>query len=76
LPHFEQAIRIQPTVPELHYSHSVALRQVGQTEQAEAAYKRYAQLARQRGAEPLPNRAANPDNRPGATTTSATRRRD
>jgi tetratricopeptide (TPR) repeat protein len=76
LPHFEEAIRIQPTVPELHYSHSVALRQVGQTEQAEAAYKRYAQLARRRGAEPLPNRASNPDNRPGATTTSATRRRD
>ena len=68
LPHFEHAIRIQPTVPELHYSHSVALRQLGQTAQAEAAYKRYAELARRQGAEPLPNRAAKPDNRPGATT--------
>jgi len=74
LPHFEEAIRIQPTVPELHYSHSVALRQAGQAELADAAYKRYAELARRRGVEPLPNHAVNPDNRPrgAATTTTGT----
>ena len=68
LPHFEHAIRIQPTVPELHYSHSIALRQLSQNEEADAAYKRYAELARRRGTKPLPNRAPNPDNRPGAAT--------
>jgi tetratricopeptide (TPR) repeat protein len=72
LPHFAEAVRLEPDVPELHYSYSVALRQTGQAEQSELAYKRYAELARRRGAEPLPNRAANPDNRPGATTTTTT----
>jgi tetratricopeptide (TPR) repeat protein len=68
LPNFAQAVRLQPDVPELHYSYSVALRQTGQAEQSEAAYQRYAELARRRGATPLPNRAAKPDNRPRATT--------
>jgi Flp pilus assembly protein TadD len=64
LPHFAAAIRNEPNVPELHYSYSLALRQAGQIEQADLAYRRYSELARQRGATPLPNDAGKPDNRP------------
>ncbi|MEA2708884.1 MAG: hypothetical protein QOF78_1485 [Phycisphaerales bacterium] len=65
LPHFAEAIRLEPNVPELHYSYSVALRQTGQADEADLAYKRYSELARQQGAKPLPMRATNPDNRSG-----------
>jgi Flp pilus assembly protein TadD len=63
LPHFAEAIRIEPDVPELHYSYSKALRQSGQIKAADLAYQRYFDLARARGAAPLPIPTTNPDNR-------------
>jgi tetratricopeptide (TPR) repeat protein len=64
LPHFAAAIRIEPDTPDLHYGYSLALRRSGQIEAADLSYKRYCELARQRGVTPLPIPTTNPDNRP------------
>ena len=54
LPHFEHAIRLRPEQPEAHYAYALALRQGGETARSQAAYDKYLELARRRGASTLP----------------------